>query len=119
MRHQNSVFHGLLKQVPWSCFDKLVDEYGADRGVRRLSTKSQLIALLYGQLAGASSLREIETALASHGAQLYHLGAGEISRSTLADANGDARMRSSADCSRGWRPRRGAACAGPRPKRSG
>ena len=88
MRHQNSVFHGLLKQVPWSCFDKLVDEYGADRGVRRLSTKSQLIALLYGQLAGASSLREIETALASHGAQLYHLGAGEISRSTLADANG-------------------------------
>jgi hypothetical protein len=87
MRHQNSVFHGLLKQVPWSCFEKLVDEHGADRGVRRLTTKGQLIALLYGQLAGASSLREIETALASHGARLYHLGAGEVSRSTLADAN--------------------------------
>jgi transposase len=87
MRHQNSVFHGLLKQVPWSCFEKLVDEHGADRGVRRLTTKGQLIALLYGQLAGASSLREIELGLQSHGARLYHVGAGMVSRSTLADAN--------------------------------
>lgn len=87
MRHQNSVFHGLLKQVPWSLFDKLVDEHRADRGVRRLTTKGQFVALLYGQLAGASSLREIETALASHAGRLYHLGGDEVSRSTLADAN--------------------------------
>lgn len=87
MRHQNSVFHGLLKHVPWACFDKLVDEHGADARVRRLTTKSQLVALLYGQMSGASSLREIETAVASHSARLYHLGAREVSRSTLADAN--------------------------------
>lgn len=87
MRHQNSVFHGLLKQVPWSLFDKLVDEHRADRGVRQLTTKGQFVALLYGQLAGASSLREIETALASHASRLYHLGGDEVSRSTLADAN--------------------------------
>lgn len=87
MRHQNSVFHGLLKHVPWGCFDKLVDEHGSDARVRRLTTKSQFVALLYGQLAGAASLREIETAVASHSARLYHLGAREVSRSTLADAN--------------------------------
>lgn len=87
MRHQNSVFHGLLKHVPWGCFDKLVDEHGCDARVRRLTTKSQFVALLYGQLSGASSLREIETAVSSHGAGLYHLGAREVSRSTLADAN--------------------------------
>jgi len=87
MRHQNSVFHGLLKHVPWSVFDKLVDEHGSDARVRRLSTKSQFVSLLYGQLAGAASLREIETAMKSHGARLYHLGAREASRSTLADAN--------------------------------
>ena len=34
--------------------------HGADRRVRRMTTKSQLIALMYGQLAGAQSLREIE-----------------------------------------------------------
>ena len=87
MRHHNSVLHGVLKQVPWAVFDKLVEEHGADVGVRRLSTRSQLVALLYAQLAGAVSLREIEAAMTSHSARLYHLGAGEVSRSTLADAN--------------------------------
>jgi hypothetical protein len=87
MRHHNSVLHGLLKHLPWGRFDQLVDEYGADTGVRTLSTKTQLIALLYAQLAGAASLREIEMMMASHSSRLYHLGAREVSRSTLADAN--------------------------------
>lgn len=93
MRHKNSVFHDLLKRVPWSAFDRLVDEHGADKHVRRLSTKSQFIALLYGQLAGAVSLREIVGGLESHSARLYHVGAKPASRSTLADAN---RLRPSA-----------------------
>jgi IS4 transposase len=87
MRHENSVFHGLSKHIPWAVFDGLVDEHGADRGVRRLATRSQLLALLYGQLCGATSLREIEAGLSSHRARLYHLGAQAASRSTLADAN--------------------------------
>jgi IS4 transposase len=64
-----------------------VDEQGADAGVRKLSTKTQLVTLLFAQLAGAVSLREIELAMQSHSARLYHLGAREVSRSTLADAN--------------------------------
>lgn len=87
MRHHNSVLHGVLKQVPWAEFDKLVDEHGADAGVRKLSTRSQLVALLFAQLSGAVSLREIEAAMSSHSARFYHLGAHEVSRSTLADAN--------------------------------
>ena len=87
MRHQNSVFHGLLKHLPWSEFDRLVTVHRADSRVRRLTTKSQLVALLYGQLAGATSLRDIVTGLHSHQARLYHLGARPVQRSTLADAN--------------------------------
>jgi len=79
--------HGLLKLVPWAAFERLVDEHDADARVRTLTTKAQFIALLYGQMAGAVSLREIVTALSSHAARLYHLGADEVSRSTLADAN--------------------------------
>jgi hypothetical protein len=56
--------------------------------VRHLSTKSQFVALLYGQLSGASSLREIVSGLESHAARLYHLGADRVRRSTLSDANG-------------------------------
>lgn len=87
MLHQNSVFHGVLKHIPWHRFDRLVDEHAADKHVRRMTTKSQFIALAYAQFSGAQSLREIEAALESHATKLYHLGADEISRSTLSDAN--------------------------------
>ena len=87
MRHHNSVFHSVLKHLPWHRFERLVDEHQADKHVRSLTTKSQLIALIYGQLSGARSLREIEGALGSHATKLYHLGAEEAKRSTLSDAN--------------------------------
>jgi hypothetical protein len=87
MRHKNSVFHGLLQHVPRGTFDALVDEHNGDKGTRTLSTWTQFIALAYGQLSGAASLREIEGALLSHEARLYHVHAKPIKRATLADAN--------------------------------
>jgi hypothetical protein len=89
MRHHNSVFHQLLKHLPWAEFDALVRSHRADAGVRRLTTKSQFLALLYGQLAGAASLREIVGGIESQRARLYHLGAVLPRRSTLAEANHD------------------------------
>lgn len=87
MRHQNSVFGDLLKVIPWSQFDRLVDEHGSDDLVRKFTTRHQLIALLYGQVAGAGSLREIEATMASHQGRLYHVGGRVPRRSTFADAN--------------------------------
>jgi hypothetical protein len=87
MRHQNSVFHEVLKQVPWGEFERLVAVHRADWRVRRLPTKSQFIAMTYAQLAGATSLREIVTGMESQAIRLYHLGAKLPKRSTLADAN--------------------------------
>jgi hypothetical protein len=87
MLHQNSVFHSLLKHVPWSKVAKITEKHGADEASRKLCTKRHLIALLYGQLSGAKSLREIVTGMASHETRLYHLGAAPAKRSTLSDAN--------------------------------
>jgi hypothetical protein len=87
MRHQNSVLHQILKLIPWAEFERLVAKHSADKHVRRLTTKSQLVAMLYAQLAQAASLREIEAGLKSHEARLYHIGASTVQRSTLADAN--------------------------------
>jgi hypothetical protein len=87
MRHHNSLFHQVLQALPWDQFDRLVDHHGSDVRVRRLTSKSQLIALLYAQFSGAQSLREIEQSLSSHRGRLYHLGAAAPARSTLADAN--------------------------------
>jgi hypothetical protein len=85
--HHNTVFHAVLKHVPWAKFDRLVAEHDADAQVRCFSTKQQFIALLYGQLARVTSLRAIVAELQSHAAPLYHVGAGEVHRSTFADAN--------------------------------
>jgi len=87
VRHQNIVFHGLLKHIPWSTFDRLVDQYRADWDGRVVKTKAHLIAMLYAQFCGARSLREIETSLKSHAGKLYHLGGCTISRSALSTAN--------------------------------
>jgi hypothetical protein len=81
MQHQNTVLHGLIKVVP------LVRRHGAVHRVRTLPTWSQLVALLYAQLAGIGSLRELVATLASHGNLLYHLGARTMHRTTLADAS--------------------------------
>lgn len=87
MRHHNSLFHGLTKYIPWCDFRRLVDEHGADYRVRRLKTKDQLLVMLYAQLSGASSLRDIEDGLLSQKNQLYHVGLKPTPRSTLSDAN--------------------------------
>ena len=87
MLHQNSVFHSLLKHVPWHKLAQSVAKHGADELSRTLDTKRHFIALLYGQLSGATSLREIVTGMASHETRLYHLGAAPVKRSTLSDAN--------------------------------
>jgi IS4 transposase len=69
--------------------ERSVEKYGADRLSRKLDTKRHFIALLYGQLNGAASLREIVTGMASHETRLYHVGAAPAKRSTLSDANAE------------------------------
>lgn len=85
--YQNIVLHDLVKLVPWARFEALTREHGADDAARGLTTKAHFLAMLYSQLAGASSLRETVDGLASHAGRLYHLGGVAVKRSTLADAN--------------------------------
>jgi hypothetical protein len=87
VQHQNIVFHGLLKHIPWSVVDRLVAQNNADWDDRVVTTRAHLIAMLYAQFGGARSLREIETSLKSHASKLYHLGGCTVSRSALSTAN--------------------------------
>ena len=87
MRHRNSVFHDVLKLVPWTAFDGLVGEHRSDEAARRFTSRQHLTALLFAQLSGAGSLREIEATMTRHQGRLYHCGAVAPKRSTFADAN--------------------------------
>jgi len=85
--HQNTVFRDLVNRLPWGVLDRLVAEARADAGVRRLSTKDQLLAMIFAQLSEARSLRDVEAVLESQASQRYHAGMRPVRRSTLADAN--------------------------------
>ena len=87
MPAQSSVFHSLLKLIPWDQFQGAIDRHGARDCARGFTHRSHLVAMLYAQLAGAASLREIEAGLSSHANRLYHLGATAPRRSTLGEAN--------------------------------
>jgi Transposase DDE domain/Domain of unknown function (DUF4372) len=87
VQHQNIVFHSVLKPVPWMVMDQLVEKHEPDRDPRALEAKPHLIAMLFAQLFGARSLRDIETTLLSHSGKLYHLGGETVSKSALATAN--------------------------------
>jgi hypothetical protein len=87
VQHENIVFHGVLKYIPWLVFERLVAQHDADHDPRALKTKPHLISMLFAQLTGARGLREIETNLKSHASKLYHLGGDTVSRSALSDAN--------------------------------
>jgi hypothetical protein len=60
VRFKKTVFHDILKFVPWTAFDRLVGEYRTDALARSFTTRHQFISLLFTQLAGASSLRDVE-----------------------------------------------------------
>jgi hypothetical protein len=87
LAHVNTVFADVLRLVDWTKFEQLVKTHGTDDLVRSFTTKHQFQALLFGQLLGASSLREINTSMSSHRSRLYHAGAVVPARSTFADAN--------------------------------
>src|SRR5699024_7690298 len=82
-----TVFGDLLKALPRSTFQKMVREVDSDKHHKGFSSWDHLVAMVYGQLAGASSLREIEAGFNHHVPQHYHLGTHAVRRSTLADAN--------------------------------
>jgi hypothetical protein len=89
MRGEHTLVQQILKLLPWGAFDRLVNKHEADKGVSVLSTKSQFVTMVVGQLAGADSLRAVTGHMASQSASLYHLGVRAPKRSTLADANRD------------------------------
>ncbi len=91
MRHHNSIFNELLKPMERRAFDAIAGRHGGDRYVKTMSTWTQLTAMIFAQLSPADSLRAVAAGWNANAHFHYHLGAGHVCRSTLADAN---RLRS-------------------------
>jgi Domain of unknown function (DUF4372)/Transposase DDE domain len=82
------VFAQLMDFVPRHDFDACVRRHGGDSRPRGFSCRDQFLCLAFAQLTFRESLRDIETCLRALEPKLYHAGfRGNVSRSTLADAN--------------------------------
>jgi IS4 transposase len=82
-----SQFQELIKPLSHSRFNQTVARHQADKHSKGFGCWDQLIAMLYAQLSGASSLRQLEVGFNSQQTHHYHLGTRPIRRSTLAEAN--------------------------------
>lgn len=87
MSHHNTVISQLLRLVPRHEFDRLAKQHDGKRRQGSMSRWTQFVALSIGQLAGRSSLRDIESSLAAQSHLRYHLGSQSVSRSALGRAN--------------------------------
>ncbi len=87
MPYQDTIFGALLKFIPRHRFKHLVEQTKAGHRVRRLDPWSHLVAMLFAQLSGARSLRDVTAALDAVPGTHSHLGLAKVRRSTLADAN--------------------------------
>jgi len=88
MHPRKIVFAQLTDIIHPEQFHRCVRRYGGDYKVKTFSCWNQFLCMAFGQLTYRESLRDVETCLRSRQDQLYHLGIrGNISHSTLADAN--------------------------------
>ena len=89
MNKDKYVFAQLLEYLDYDKFRHLVDKYGGNRYVKRLTCWNQLLALMFGQLGNRESLRDVIVALEAHRSKCFHLGLGRkpIAKTTLATAN--------------------------------
>jgi hypothetical protein len=49
-----------MEFVPWTSFARIVDRYGGNAGVRRMTCAEQFRAMAFAQLTWRESLRDIE-----------------------------------------------------------
>jgi putative transposase len=85
--HSASTFSVLKRQLDQTPIHKFIKDRNADKHCKGFDTFKHLLVMIYAQLVGACSLRELTVSLNSHHRQHYHAGLSTVNRSTLSYAN--------------------------------
>ncbi len=82
------VFAQLSWFIPARIFDKCVMHHQGNKWVKHFTCWNQMMCMMFGQLAGRESLRDLIVTIEAHPKKYYHLGFGKnVTRSNLANAN--------------------------------
>lgn len=83
------VFRQLVDLLPHRVFDRIVDKYQGNKYVRSFTCWNQLLLMMFSQLIGCGSLREMILLCTAHKTKTQRLGFGDlpVTRSNLSKAN--------------------------------
>ena len=83
------IFSQLVSFLPKRVFDGIVKRHEGDKRVKHFTCWNQLLVMMFGQLAGCDSLREVAAIIDAIKSKSYHLGfgSGDIKLSNLSYAN--------------------------------
>lgn len=82
------IFNQLCSLLPRDHFEYLVKKHEGNSYMKTYSCWNHFLVMLWAQLTGCESLRDIESSLRAHKDKLYRLGMGKnISRNNLSHAN--------------------------------
>ncbi len=88
MNRGKFVFAQICAFLPQRTFRRYVEKYDGDKHIKHFSCWHQMLCMIFGQLSGRESLRDLTTCLSAHSLKYYQLGLGKnVSRSNLAYAN--------------------------------
>ena len=87
LAHNNTVLSQMLKLVCRHECETLAKSHHQGQKLRKMGQWSQFVAMATAQLSGRVSLHDIESNLAAQRNKRYHLGMGQVPRSSLSRVN--------------------------------
>jgi hypothetical protein len=88
MSKGSHIFSQILGYIDWNLFGTIVDKYAGDRAAKGITCRAQLVTMLFANIGGLESLREIVQGMEMQGGNLSHMGIDRIpKKSSLAYAN--------------------------------
>ncbi len=89
MNQGKFVFSQLTAYMPQRQFERIITKYMNRTSNWSLTAWNQLLALMFGQLDGCNSLRELTDITTAHSRKSFHLGFGSksINRTQLSKVN--------------------------------
>lgn len=88
MNQGKYVFAQICSFIDPNEFNRCVARYDGNKWVKHFSCWNQFLCMMFGQLSGRESLRDLLVTISAHRSKYYHLGFGKnVSRSNLSNAN--------------------------------
>lgn len=88
MNQGRYIFAQLTDFLPRRIFDTIVAKYDGNKKVRTFTCWNQMLCMIFGQLTGRDSMRDLMLSLEAHSKKYYHLGLGKsVTRTNFGKAN--------------------------------